>query len=372
MATISTLTRGGKVIGFQSNLGRDPHGKARRKFHRSLKEAQAFVEAESSGDLGTGELYQRRAEIMFCLQQLRKVNANLNEAVEFYLKHGAKKGNPPFDDVVKEFLEEKRQAGRRDKYLEGLEDKWSRFSEHLGKGKLIGDITTEQIKDYVYLTRGELGDTTKTDYLRGLSVLFNYGIQKKYIGLNPTKGVTRPNPQFRAPKILSPGDFEILLNRCLKKGWHDRLTIFVLVGFCGIRTEEACKLRWDNIDMENQKVMVPETVAKKARFRRNLIPPNAMKWLEAAHDKRRTGPIIGPNAKRLLNVAVRFAHIGYSQNCLRHSFCSYSIEAGVPVADVAASLGHTESLAVLHAHYRNIVEKKDALQWWNLVPNIAA
>jgi integrase len=368
MASITPEVRNGKLIGYRSSLGRGPNGKDRRRFHKTYPEAEAYVESERAGDLGTGELYQRRVEILFNLQQLRKVNANLNEAVEFYLKHGAKKGNPPFDDVVKEFLEEKKQAGRRGKYLEGLEDKWVRFSEHIGEGRLIGDITTEQIKDFVYITRGDLSDTTKTDYLRGLSVLFNFGIQKKYLGLNPTKGIARPNAQFKAPKILSPEDFEILLNRCLKKKWHERLTIFVLVGFCGIRTEEACKLRWDNIDMANQKVMVPDTVAKKARFRRNRIPENAMKWLEALHDKRRTGLIIGANSKRLLNVAVRFAHIGYSQNCLRHSFCSYSIESGVPTADVAASLGHTESLAVLHAHYRNIVEQKDALKWWTIVP----
>jgi len=326
------------------------------------------MEAETADDLGTGELYTRRAEIMFNLQRLRKVNAGLNEAVEFYLKHGATKGNPPFDDVVDEFLADKRQVNRRERYLEGLEDKWTRFSEHIGRGKLIADITTEQIKNYVYNTRSDLSDTTKTDYLRGLSILFNYGIQKKYLGLNPTKGINRPEPRVKAPKVLSPEDFAILLNRCLKKGWHDRLAIFVLVGFCGVRTEEACKLNWSDIDMENGKVTVSETVAKKGRHRRNQIPPNAMTWLQAAQDKRRTGPIIGANSKRLLSTAVRFAHIGYSQNCLRHSFCSYALEAGWAIEKVIADMGHYGTPTMIHSYYRNIVEEKAAIKWWSIVP----
>jgi integrase len=367
MASVSVERRRNRTY-FRSNLGRGPDGKERRRLHTTYADAQAYIDAETSSDLGTGELYQRRAEIQFNLQRLRRVGANLNEAVEFYLKHGAKKGNPPFDDVVTEFLADKRLVGRRGNYLDGLKDKWVRFSEHIGKGKLVGDITTEQIKDYVYVTRSDLSDTTKADYLRCLSILFNYAIKKKYIGLNPTKDINRPSPKFNPPSVLSPEDFAALLNRCLKRKWHDRLTIFTLVGFCGIRTEEACKLRWENIDMKNKKVMVPASVAKKARFRRNVIPPNAMKWLDAVYDKRRTGPIIGANSKRLLNVAVRFAHIRYSQNCLRHSYCSYSIESGIPIAEVAAALGHTERLDVLHTHYRNIVEKKDANKWWHIVP----
>jgi integrase len=292
----------------------------------------------------------------------------LYEAVDFFVKHGAKKGNPIIEDVVQEFLKDKQQVGRKGKYLEGLQDKWTKFIDHVGEGKHLADITTEKIRDYIFVTRKELSDTTKSDYLRGLSILFNYGIKKKYLSLNPVVGVERPQLKYRPPEVLSPEDFTSLLNRCLKRKWFDRLTVFILVGFCGVRTEEACQLRWDNIDMSAKKVLVPAEIAKKAHFRRNGIPSNAMKWLKLCHDRRKTGPIIGANAKQQLSTAIRFAHIGYTQNCLRHSFCSYSLESGIPLADVAASLGHTESLQVLHTHYRNIVEPKTAKAWWAIVP----
>ena len=71
--------------------------------------------------------------------------------------------------------------------------------------------------------------------------------------------------------------------------------MFVLVGFCGIRTEEASRLKWTNIKLSDRIVEVPAEIAKKAQFRNNPIPQNAVEWLRVVEDKRRTGPIIGSN-----------------------------------------------------------------------------
>ena len=372
MASISTLTREGKVIGFQVNLGVGSDGKKERKFFRRFEDAMAYRDSATKDPLGAKVLFDNEAEIRFCLQRVAAVDATLGEAVEFFLKHGARRGNPAFVSLVSDFIRDKEKVGRTSNYLGGLKDRFDTFAAHIGADAKVGDVTSEQVDNYVYAVRKDLGAVTKSDYLRSLSILFNYAIKRQYISINPVKAVERPKKVFHAPKVLAPEDCAILLNRCLRKKWHDRLAVFVLTAFCGIRTEEACKLRWDNIDLENKKVLVPADIAKKARFRRNIIPPNALKWLRTIHDARRTGPIIGANAKRLLNVATRFAHIDYSQNCLRHSFCSYALEAGWPLADVVAYLGHAQSPAILHAHYRNIVEPKAAKKWWAIVPSQSA
>ena len=70
MASISTLTKQGKVIGFQSNLGRDGNGKERRKFHKTYEEAQSYIKSEESENHGTGEIFRQKAEIVFALQRL--------------------------------------------------------------------------------------------------------------------------------------------------------------------------------------------------------------------------------------------------------------------------------------------------------------
>jgi integrase len=150
--------------------------------------------------------------------------------------------------------------------------------------------------------------------------------------------------------------------------WSERLVVFVLVGFCGIRTEEASRLKWSNIQLENKIVEVPATVAKKARFRNNPIPVNASKWLALVEDKRRTGPIIGSTWECQLRSAIAASRITYHQNAIRHSFCSYAIGAGWPLADVIAYMGHSGSPSMIYSHYRNVVSADDGKRWFSIVP----
>jgi Phage integrase SAM-like domain len=231
MASISQLQRNGKIIGFQTNLGRGPDGKAQRKFHKTYVEAQKFIEAAESDRIGTGELYKKKAELVFALQKLQAVNATISEAVDFFLMHGAKReGNPTIGEVMREFIADKREVGRRENYLEALRDKWNHFTSRLGQGAntKLAEITANTIKHYVFAVQRELSNTTKSDYLRSLSILFNYGIKKRYTSINPVMMVERPRVEFHPPEVLSPEDFSSLLHRCLKRQWYDRLTIFVL------------------------------------------------------------------------------------------------------------------------------------------------
>ena len=372
MASITTLRRGGKIIGFQTENGKDQNGKPIRKFHKTYDEAQAFNRSSKIDNLGTGELFAKRHELIVWLNRARELNLSIGDALEFCAKHGAGTSNRTLASVVSEFIADKRQVGRGEGYMAGLKFTFDPFLKEVGTGILIGDVTADQIKNYVYVKHNDWGAVTKTNNLRMLSLVFNYGIKKKYIAFNPTAEIDRPKKKFEAPKVLTPDAFSILLNRCLKKKWYDRLTVFVLVGFCGLRLEESSKIKWSDIDMENGKVMVSADIAKKAAFRRNVIPPNAMKWLRAVYDARRTGPIIGTNWKNLIRSAVRFSHIDCPKNGIRHSFCSYALETGMPLAECVAMMGHNGSPAMINSHYRNIVEPKEAKKWWAIVPNQAA
>ena len=198
MASISTLRKpDGTIKGFQTNLGKDPTtGKAQRKFHKTYDEAQAYIKSEESGKLGTGELYRKRAEIIFCLQRLTKAGATINEATEFFLRHGAKMGNPAFEDVVSNFIKDKRQAERRKNYLDDLAVKFEVFGRYIGPETKIGDITEEQIKEYIFVKNESNSKVTKLNNIRCLSVIFNYAIKKKFISLNPVAGIERPTVDF--------------------------------------------------------------------------------------------------------------------------------------------------------------------------------
>lgn len=370
MATISTLRNKQKeIIGFQSNLGQDENGKSRRKYHKTYEEAKAYIRLKTAHQIGSDEFYNQRHKLIAAMQRAAELGTTISDALEFYAKHGARMTNPTLAELVVQLIGEKRQAGKSKGYLEDMTVKYGTFQSAIGGDVKVSEITPKQIMDYIYVQHSALHNNTKRNHIRMLSLLFNYAVKKRCTSFNPVSEITKPNSLKAAPKIITPEDFAKLLDRCLRKKWHDRLAVFLLNGFCGCRVEEASKLSWSHISYEKGKVTIPETVAKLGAHRIVPIPPNAMVWFEAIRDNRRTGLIIPSNWKNLLRSAVRFAHINCPKNAIRHSYCSYALAVGWSLADVVAWMGHNGSPAMIHRKYRELVEDDAARKWWQIRPS---
>ena len=139
-------------------------------------------------------------------------------------------------------------------------------------GSKDGGNFTSEITHYVYEPNKHLSSISKKNVLTNLSVLFNFLVRRDLPATNPVAKIDRPMVPFRKPHVLRPTYFETLFKRCFSQGWTDRLVMFVLVGFCGIRTEEASRLKWSNLQLDRNMVEIPATVAKKASFRSNPTP----------------------------------------------------------------------------------------------------
>ncbi|MGA2693153.1 MAG: site-specific integrase [Opitutaceae bacterium] len=350
-------------------LGTQGELRRQRRFFVRREDAERFVAKHTTTPIPIGELWERRAEILYAFERLRPLGTNLTDAVTFYLGHrGSALGQAQLREVVDEFLREKLQSGRSQQYDRVMRRCFSQFLEHIGVDRRVGEISREEITDYVYKTNKRLSPISKKNVLTNLSVLFNFTVRRDLLKENPVEKIDRPIVPFKKPHVLIPTDFERLLRTCYNNGWNDRLTIFVLVGFCGIRTEEGSRLKWSNVQLDRQIIEVPATVAKKASFRNNRIPPNAMDWLRLVEDKRRTGSIIGPTWESQLRTAIISSRITYHQNAIRHSFCSYAIGAGWSLAEIISYMGHSGSPSVIHSHYRNVVSEEDGKKWFSIVP----
>lgn len=368
MGHISTQRRKGTVVGYSVYLGVDPEGRKQRRFFTDYSAAEKFIRVQHADPRPVGELLDRKAELLYCLEQLRPLRVGLTDVVSFYVRHHGHKGNPTLSELVELFVAEKQRVGRSIYYAKSMRYCLNGFIPYVGKETRVGDITREQVTNYVYRHNADMGLVTKKGILTHLSVLFNFAIKEEMLGLNPVDKITRPTIPFNKPHVLSPDDFDKLLRWCLEKGWCDRIVIFVLVGFCGIRVEEASRLRWSHLHLDKSIVEVPAEFAKKARFRNNRIPPNAMEWLRHVQDKRRTGRLIGDRWKYSLRSAIESAKIDYRQNCIRHSFCSYALASGWSLADVIAYMGHSGSPSMIYSHYRNVVSEEDGKHWFSIVP----
>jgi integrase len=365
----SAQRKNGIVVGYSVYLGKDENGKRRRKFFKDRAEAEKYVHVEGLQPITVDELWERKSELIYNLERLRPFGVSVTDVVTFYLSHqGSVMGQKKLSELVDNFLREKLQVGRSQHYDRTMRQCLGRFAKLVGGDRRIGDISREIISDYVYRTNKHVSSTTKRNILRNLSVLFNFGVRRDLLKLNPVEKIDRPTLLFKKPHVLTPSDFEKLLRTCMEKHWDDRLVVFVLVGFCGIRVEEASRLRWSNLQLDKRIVEVPASVAKKASFRNNVIPPNAMEWLRLVEDKRRTGLIVGTKWRTQLRAAVQFSKIDYQQNCIRHSFCSYAIAAGWSLADVISYMGHGGGSSMVFSHYRNVVSVEDGKRWFSIGP----
>jgi integrase len=232
----------------------------------------------------------------------------------------------------------------------------------------VSTVTTEQIKAFVF--KDGVGDTTRINNLTMLSVFFNWCRKHGYATFNPVQKIERPRKIHPAPKVMTPDEFQVILDRCLKKGWKERVAVLSLIGFAGMRRAEACRLTWADIDLKDKKVMLDADKSKIGAHRRNDLPANAVAWLTAVYDARRTGPLIVANADMLLRTALRCKGVKYHQNALRHSFCSYYLEKHGPkeLEQLIADMGHGGGAQMIHRHYRNLVPKGSGKAWFAISP----
>ncbi len=154
---------------------------------------------------------------------------------------------------------------------------------------------------------------------------------------------------------------------------------FALALFAGIRSEEITRL--DEADVSPTGIELHALVTKKGR--RRHIEPNATlaAWLAAYPFQKvaRWGDVSAAcrrlagwelSARLLAGRELEPAHRGpWPQNCLRHSFASYAIASGVSLESLMFSFGHSGTTpSLLREHYLGRVNKRDALEYFQILP----
>lgn len=150
-----------------------------------------------------------------------------------------------------------------------------------------------------------------------------------------------------------------------------------LMLFAGVRPEEVASedgkpwLRWEHVNTVEKIVRVPEESAKVGPTRvAEDLPETLWHWLpEPGALKDDVAKI---QRRSLLEHIKRAGGFGagnpWPQDALRHTFASYAIGAFNDAGKVAFWMGHGGNPTMLHAFYRGLVTKADALKFWALRP----
>lgn len=204
-------------------------------------------------------------------------------------------------------------------------------------------ITPGIILTYQAMRKGKVKNKTINNEINNLKALITYMIDSDMAYQLPFKIKMLPYIQ-PIPHVPAIED----INKLLDKIEDDMKRAFVLFLWkCGLRYTEAARIRWENIDFNNDVVYLTETKGNRPRI--TILP---------AEIKDILNPVICPDGwvfrnkntgepyksiKTMLTTACKRAGINrITPHMLRHAFGTYSLTATGDLRLVQSLLGHRD------------------------------
>jgi integrase len=236
------------------------------------------------------------------------------------------------------------------------------------------------------LERDGVGQETIRRTLVLLQSIFARAVEWQRVSSNPVRAVRKPRARRRRAVVpLAPETIEAIRAHLLDRGHRDGATLVSLLGYAGLRPEEALALQWRHVrertllveqavsdgELKGQKTnRPPRTVDLLAPLKQDLA-----EW-RLASGRPTTDAFLFPGAtperpwrdhdyrnwrKRQFRLAATAAGVPRARPYdLRHSFASLMLHEGrVGIVDLASQLGHSPTMT-LNAYGHVIAELREA------------
>jgi integrase/recombinase XerD len=219
---------------------------------------------------------------------------------------------------------------------------------------LIADLTqttSQDISDFVCVAqKAGLAPTTINTKLSLLIEFFEFLREEGLITQQP---ILRRRHRLLTPTTLPKPIHQIDLVAFFKviDSIRDRL-IFLLMLRCGLRVSEVCALTWEAIDFNDGTARINNGKGQVDRIA--YLSSDVEQALKTWRSHKQTGEYLFPSRNRKDAPLTRFQINGlmakylkaanitkrYSPHCLRHSFATELLNAGVPLEVLKELMGH--------------------------------
>lgn len=303
---------------------------------------------------------EMRAEYFAARQLLAGVP--LLRAVRYYVRHNPAGGSDvPLQDLVDDFLEDKRRAGRSENTVRDLESRLRVFMAQSSVAR-IRDFTAETVRRYLQSLKG--GAVTLRNHRACLSVFGGWLARKRVLPENPVRDIERVRYDQAVPAVLSPEDAEKVMRQAAEHRGGIFVMYFALSFFAGLRSGEIERLTWSQVHLDGTSPVIRVAVGKK-RGRRAIrvvpIDPALKSWLTWGRERGL------PIAHQPINRAQKVREvINWIPDIARHSWISYRLALDPNEAQVAREAGNTPD--VIYRHYYQLVTRADALRYFSIWP----
>ena len=269
---------------------------------------------------------------------------------------------------------------------------FARWMEHFYLPvKDLAGITHDMISEYLALLRADLCATTYNNRVCVLREIFHTLADKAGLDEDPWQGVRLRPDDCHSRRELTMDELKRLLAAAKKAGaeWHK---LFLVGIYTGLRLGDCCRLDWSSINLAQGIIqLVPSKTRRHAHGRPITIPIHKTLGAALLDTQSTSGPVLPTIAElyarsrylvsqglsRIFKAAniVTSVRIEGRKNrtpeatfhSLRHTFVSFSANAGVPLHIVQSIVGHESTAMTRHYYHENLTALQQAV---NAIPAI--
>ena len=223
----------------------------------------------------------------------------------------------------------------------------------------MDSITTSQLQNWL---NGFDNPGTRNTHKKRIVTLFRWSRKNGYLPESATTEAEDTESAVEPPHqigIIDGATLTACLNVIVERHKH-YVPALVLATLCGLRRSEVHGQDWKDIHLDRNLLRV--TVAKSGTAQNRYVPicDRAAYYLQ--QHRVLSGPVCDNLAiDRIRDICIT-AGIELPNNCFRHSFISYRVALTGNVEETSLEAGN--SPRIIHKHYRELVTKEQAHEWF--------
>ena len=191
-----------------------------------------------------------------------------------------------------------------------------------------------------------------------LHSIFAYGKRMQWCDANPVECIEAPRVQEHEIVPLRLDEVEQLKRAASFPEHRDMRTSLHLMLYCGLRPHEVERLRTDDIQLSEQRVLIHPRTSKTGGGR--VVPIRKARELKGIQ---LLIPRNWQNRWKALRKAAGFAH--WVPDICRHTFASYHAAHFRNLAELQLEMGHSTP-TLLRSRYLNLPRTAHAARFWGM------
>ena len=236
-------------------------------------------------------------------------------------------------------------------------------------GTAVCELTKELLDAYMTAESvATLSAKSRNHHRAAIRQFLQWSVRKDYLSpthrLGEADGMRPELANTAATEFYTPKEFSALLGAA--EG--PMRAMIALGGLAGLRSQELLRLDWTDVWRVPGHVEVTSGKSKTRQRRLVGICPALAAWLREFRTCAE-GPLCQLHEITWQQHFVKLckkSNVTRKSNGLRHSFCSFHFALHQNENETSAQAGN--SPAMIHAHYKGLATKKEAVKWFGVKP----